>query len=227
MPDGPERTTIVAKVLDRAPAQHIMVILDGDNLLFAPRHMNEGYAGGKFVYNELRERIAKKHRLNPQNLDLRIHVFSALNSLATVLSKARVMRKDFFFDFMQGIIDSGPYNYVINVGKADQAADIRVKAALADAIRDPRCFRAYLGGLDDYGYKEDLNLIHERGLLESKVNLIQVPGFARDSNVYKAYAHRAIDLDYLFKNQMMALEDMQRYVSTAMPTSLVALMNPD
>lgn len=227
MPEGPERTSIVAKVLDRAPTQHIMVILDGDNLLFAPQHMNKGYEGGKFVYNELRERIAKKHRLNPKNLDLRIRIFSATNALATVLNKARVMRKDFFFDFLQGIMDSGPYNYVINVGKASQAADIRVKAALADAIRDPRCFRAYLGGLDDYGYIEDLRLIHERGLLESKVNLIQVPGFARDSNVYRAYAHRAIDLDYLFKNNKVALADMQLYVSKSMPTSMMVLMDPD
>ncbi len=54
------------------------------------------------------------------------------------------------------------------------------------------------------------------GLLDTKVNLIQVPGFAVESNVYKAYAHRAIDLDYLFANGgANALRNMQRHNQAA------------
>ncbi|KAJ1028589.1 hypothetical protein NDA16_001755 [Ustilago loliicola] len=214
MPDGPERESRLKIALASGPRQYVVVILDGDNLLFDPRHINKGYEGGKFVANELRERIAKKHQLIPQKLDLRIRIFNSFLALATVLVLARVTRRELFFDFFQGIVDSNMHNYVVNVGRANQAADLRVKAALADAVRDPGCFRAYLGGLDDFGYKEDLNAIHELGLLESKVNLIQVPGYAVASNKYREYAHRALDLDYLFKNYKKIIEESKKYVSS-------------
>lgn len=214
MQDGPERRSYLETAVEAGPRRYIVVILDGDNLLFDPRHMNQGYEGGKFVARELRLRIARKHRLIPERLDLRIRLFCAQVPLASVLNGTRVVRKDLLSDFFQGIVDSSPHNYLVNVGRGDQAADLRVKAALADALRDPGCFRAYLGGLDDFGYKEELHTIQEMGLLESKVNFIQVPGYAVQSRAYSEFAHRAIDLDYLFKRFEVALKDMQRYVGT-------------
>lgn len=214
MQDGPVRESQLQITLESGSRRYVVVILDGDNLIFDPRHMNQGYDGGKFVANELRERIARKHQLVPHMLDLRIRIFSSINALTTVLAYHRVTRRESFFDFMQGILDSNMHNYVVNVGRAKQAADRRVKAALADAIHDPRCFRAYLGGLDDFGYKEDLNAIQELGLLESKVNLVQVPGYAVSSNKYREYAHRALDLDYLFKNYGKVMEESEQYVSS-------------
>lgn len=213
MQDGPERKSFLQRALKQGPRQYIVVILDGDNLLFDPRHLNKGYEGGKFVYEELRLRIAKKHNLIPHLVDLRVRVFCALNPLATVLNNTRIVRKELLFDFFHGISDCNLNNYVVNVGRGDQAADLRVKAALADAIRDPGCFRVYLGGLDDFGYLEELDTIQRVGLLDNKVHLVQVPGFAVKSNAYREYAHRAIDLDYLFKNYEAARRDMQNYVS--------------
>lgn len=218
MQDGPERKSLVREGLMQGGRQYIVVILDGDNLLFDPRLLNKGYEGGKFFCEELRQRIAKKHRLIPQKLDLRIRFFSSQNALASVLYQKRVVRKELLFDFLQALTDANLNNYVVNVGRGFQAADLRVKAALVDAILDPGCFRAYLGGLDDFGYKEDLNAIHEMGLLESRVHLIQVPGYAVESKVYKRYAHRAIDLDYLFKNQETALRSMENYNREAFDT---------
>ncbi|KAJ1029566.1 hypothetical protein NDA13_002812 [Ustilago tritici] len=215
MQDGPERDSFLRKALQSSKRKYIAVIIDGDNLLFDPRHINQGYEGGMFVFNELRERIARKHKLIPHMLDLRIRVFASLHALATILVTWRVTRRELFFDFMQGLMDCSMHNYVVNVGKARQAADMRVKAALADALRDPACFRAYLGGLDDFGYMEDLNAIQELGLLESRVNLIQVPGFAVASNKYREYAHRALNLDYLFKVQEKVSEDSKKYVSSS------------
>ncbi|SPO21941.1 uncharacterized protein UTRI_01928_B [Ustilago trichophora] len=215
MQDGPERKSFLQRALEQGPRQYIVVILDGDNLLFDPRHLNKGYEGGKFVYEELRLRIAKKHNLRPHLVDLRVRVFCALNPLATVLNNTRIVRRELLFDFFHGLSDCNLNNYVVNVGRGDQAADLRVKAALADAIRDPGCFRAYLGGLDDFGYLEELNTIQSAKLLDSKVHLVQVPGFAVKSNVYREYAHRAIDLDYLFKNYETARRDMQNYGAEA------------
>lgn len=212
-PDGPRRKSFLEMAFEERSRQYIVVILDADNLMFDPRHLRKGYDGGKFVCQELRQRIAGKHQLVPHLLDLRIRVFCALNPLATVLNNSRVVSKSLFFDFLQAIGDSGLHNYVVNVGRGDQAADMRVKAALADALRDPGCYRAYLGGLDDFGYKDELRAIKEMDLLESKVNLIQVPGYAVDSNAYREYAHRALDLDYLFKNNEAAMKEMQDYVS--------------
>lgn len=214
MQDGPERESFLRTSLAQGAQPYIVVILDGDNLLFDPRHMKKGYEGGKFVYDELLERIAKKHRLIPQRLDLRIRVFCALFPLSTVLARRQVVSRPVFLEFFQGLTGASLHNYVVNVGRGDQAADLRVKAALADALKDQRCFRAYLGGLDDFGYKEELNAIQEMGLLESKVHLIQVPGYAVESNAYRNYAHRAIDLDYLFTTQKAALYGMDRYVSS-------------
>lgn len=213
MPDGPERESILRRELEKGHRQYIVVILDGDNLLFDPSHLRRGYEGGKFVYEELRQRIAQKHRLIPQKLDLRIRFFCSLNALATTLHKLRMVNKELLFDFLRALTDGSLHNYIVNVGRGDQAADLRVKAALADAIQDPGCFRAYLGGLDDFGYKEDLQAIHEMGLLEKKVHLVQVPGYAVESKAYGQYAHRAIDLDYLFKNQAAAIRAVEKYVS--------------
>ncbi|TKY87146.1 hypothetical protein EX895_003823 [Sporisorium graminicola] len=211
MQDGPERGSFLRASLAQGAQPYIVVILDGDNLLFDPRHMNQGYDGGMFVYNELRQRIAKKHQLIPQKLDLRLRIFCALTPLSTVLNSRRVVGRQLFFDFLQGLTDANLQNYVVNVGRGDQAADLRVKAALADALKDQRCFRAYLGGLDDFGYKEELNAIQELGLLDSKVHLVRVPGYAVESNAYRQYVHRAIDLDYLFKSNQAALQGMDKY----------------
>uniref|UniRef100_V5EYC2 C3H1-type domain-containing protein n=2 Tax=Kalmanozyma brasiliensis (strain GHG001) TaxID=1365824 RepID=V5EYC2_KALBG len=170
--------------------------------------MTQGYDGGRFVYEELRNKIAHKHQLVPHMLDLRVRAFCALHALTTVLEGTRIVRRGAFIDFWQGLSDSSLHNYVVNVGRGDQAADLRVKAALADAIQDPDCFKAYLGGLDDFGYMEELRAIREMGLLEKKVHLVQVPGYAVESNYYKQYAHRAIDLDYLFRNGKLSLYDL-------------------
>ena len=222
MRDGPRTTSFLETALSQGPREYIVVILDADNLLFDPRHLRKGYDGGKFVYTELRERIAKKHQLVPHLLDLRIRIFCALPALATVLNAVGVVHKELLFDFLQGITDCNLHNYAVNVGRRSQAADLRVKAALADAILDPGCFRAYLGGLDDFGYIEELGTIQQRGLLETKVNLIQVPGFAVESNAYREYAHRAIDLDYLFKSNRAAMREMQKHVSAGTTSSLGA-----
>ena len=221
MPEGPERESLLRASLAQGRQQYIVVVLDGDNLLFNPRHLNQGYEGGKFVYQDLRQRIARKHQLIPERLDLRIRYFGALTPLSTVLHRERLVTKMLFFDFLQGLTDSNLHNYIVNVGRGDQAADLRVKAALADALHDERCFRAYLGGLDDFGYMEDLDVIQEEGFLEKKVHLIQVPGYAVEMRTYKRFAHRAIDLDYLFKNKEHALAVMKTYVS-ARPSPIEA-----
>ncbi len=115
MADGPAQQSYIETALKSGPRQYIVVILDGDNLLFDPRHMINGREGGKFVVNELRGRIAAKHQLLPHRLDLRVRLFCSLNPLASVLNYERVIRKDLFFDFLQGITDSSPHNYVVNV----------------------------------------------------------------------------------------------------------------
>lgn len=223
MPDGPPQGSSLQKELEGEPRQYIVVILDSDNLGFQPRHMNLGYEGGKFVVNELRERIAQKHNLIPHKIDLRVRMFFNLTAKAHILQGRGIVTKERFYDFLLGLQDSSPHNYYVHVGRGSQAADMRVKAALADAVRDPGCFRVYLGGLDDFGYLEDLNFIQQQGLLESKVNLVQVPGEALASNVYKDYAHRAIDLDYLFRRFQFgeAQRELQDYVSILFAISLV------
>ncbi|PWZ00511.1 hypothetical protein BCV70DRAFT_199787 [Testicularia cyperi] len=211
MQDGPEQLSYLEEALASGPRRFITVVIDGDNLMFSPLHLRLGIEGGQFVYNELRQRIAQKHNLSPQNLDLRVRIFIALGPTSTFLNNKKIVRRDIFLDFLQGIIGANHYNYVVNVGKGSQAADLRVKAALVDALRDPGCFKVYLGGLDDFGYKDELRAIHTHGLLEDKVHLIQIPGYAVKSRTYSEYAHRAIDLDYLFKNQEEAAASIERY----------------
>ncbi|CBQ71962.1 conserved hypothetical protein [Sporisorium reilianum SRZ2] len=223
MQDGPVRESFLKASLIKGPQPYIVVILDGDNLLFDPRHLTQGYDGGKFVYNELRQRIARKHQLIPERLDLRIRMFCSKTALADMLHTGRIVSRLVFFDFLQGLIDGNLCSYIVNVGRGDQAADLRVKAALADALMDQRCFRAYLGGLDDYGYKEELGAISEAGLLETKVHLVQVPGYATESNVYRQYAHRAIGFDYIFKSNRAVFRNMEKYNHEA----YVASTTPD
>ncbi len=116
MQDGPKRSSFLRDALAQGRRQYIVVILDADNLVFHPRHLNQGYDGGKFVYDELRSRIAQKHRLIPHQLDLRIRAFCNLHPLTTVLHEARAVRRGDFIDFWQGLTDSSLLNYVVNVG---------------------------------------------------------------------------------------------------------------
>ncbi|PWN51625.1 hypothetical protein IE53DRAFT_313601 [Violaceomyces palustris] len=201
MADGPEKESYVSRYLrsrQNGNVKYITALIDGDNLLFRPDRMRMGLEGGKEVAEELRRRIAKKHFLDPEKVDFRLRIFCNMRALAKVLSFTLNVQRNEFWEFQDGMTAMNHQTYFINAGKGHQAADLRVKAALAEAILDPSCYKVYLGGLDDYGYKDELRTIRDMGSLYEKVQLIQVPGYAVDSKMYDEYVHKAIDLDYLF-----------------------------
>ncbi|KAN0065718.1 hypothetical protein ACQY0O_000848 [Thecaphora frezii] len=198
------------ELLIRKGRKFITVIIDGDNLWFNPQHMRLGYPGGQIVVEELKQRIAKKHSLDPETLELRIRIFCAYAPLQKVLHISHVVDRGMLTQFFYGLMDSGHHNYVVHLCKGDQAADKRVRTALADAVTDPGCYRVYLGGLDDFGYMADLRALDKRGLLAEKVRLIQVPGYAVDSQIYRKLASNMVDLDYLFMSQPRVMDYVER-----------------
>ncbi|SPO35989.1 uncharacterized protein PSFLO_01460 [Pseudozyma flocculosa] len=197
IPNGPEVVSETEQVL-RKDRKHITMIIDGDNLKFQPRHMRLGHKGGVFAYNELKRLVARKHSLNPDTLDLRLRIFAVYPWLVKFLERAGLVARFVAMEFFEGLADANPHNYIVNVRKDEQAADKRVKVALADAVRDPDCFRVYLGGIDDFGYMPDLRTLYDFKYLPGKVHLIQVPSHAAKSRIYKEMAASMVDLDYIF-----------------------------
>jgi hypothetical protein len=174
-----------------AKPRFVAVIVDADQLLFLPQHLNRGREGAIEALQLIKDQINRDLGSNLTAQDIRIQCFCNYRGLTGFLKKSGLVPGDAFQEFVNAFQSYAPFNVFVAAGDTKQAADTKVKAFLADFIHDDSCLQIYLGGLGDYGYRDDLNDIRKLGLLH-RIRLLNIPAFTLQSLHYDEFSSRMV-----------------------------------
>ncbi|KAI1766840.1 hypothetical protein GGR53DRAFT_484578 [Hypoxylon sp. FL1150] len=147
---------------DRHP--YVMVLIDGDGLLFKEHLVRQGVAGGKKAAEELRKAVTDKFSYAE---DTAIEVVAEIVANVSGLSKA--MKRDgclddenTLYDFISGFNQAKlPFNF-IDIGYSKEAADAKLLCSARFHLRNFNCKLILMGVSHDASYAPYLDhLIHE------------------------------------------------------------------
>ncbi|UZJ55956.1 hypothetical protein CBS101457_005276 [Exobasidium rhododendri] len=199
-PSTKSRLEEIREALERSKHLHpglkkppfVAVIIDADQLLFQPEFIQMGEKGALQALDLIKSNINRDLKTHLTVEDVRIHCYCNLRGLLNFVTRISDIEKDEFHSFLNMIRSSAPFNIFTSAGEGNQAADKKVKAYLTEFIHDDSCLQIYLGGLGDYGYRDDLNAIREFGLLH-RIRLLNIPQFTTVSLHYSDYSNRMVD----------------------------------
>ncbi len=185
--------------LDRSrssPRAYVALIVDGDSLLFTRKLLEDGFHGGQRAAERVTARIRSyleaQHfawRAEIALLDVHAYVICNQTDLSLRLSERTAATHETLRHFRAGWMLKGPFYEIQDAGRGKQAADLRVRARLVDAVLDRDCKHVFFGGLDDFGYANELVGLRRIGLLD-KVTLLDASDWLQRSKRFDEYSKR-------------------------------------
>jgi len=179
----------------RSKQPFVAIVIDGDQLFFLPEFLRMGNKGAEEALKLIQKHVNRdlqRLKINLTLEDIRIDIFCNWRGLSGMLPRGKVCTLTQLLEFSDGFVASTPFNLLVNSGQVAQAADIKVKAFLAEYIFEPNCLQIYLGGLGDHGYKSELDAIRTLGKL-NQVQLLSLPEYTRQSRFYQEYLNRTVE----------------------------------
>ncbi|RPB11540.1 hypothetical protein P167DRAFT_553971 [Morchella conica CCBAS932] len=162
--------------------RYVIVLIDGDGMIFKDNLLSQGKSGGTEAGRLLLQEITKEvqSEFPDESIDVHVKVFANLYKLATVLYVAdRVEGPKQFKDFTLGFTQCKEHFYFIDVGDGKEMVDSRVRAELTWNLNNYNCVKVILGASHDNGYARTLSSISSDGNTE-KVLLIEGTPFASE-----------------------------------------------
>ncbi|KAI5849268.1 hypothetical protein DFP73DRAFT_286911 [Morchella snyderi] len=162
--------------------RYVIVLIDGDGMIFKDNLLAQGKAGGTEAGRLLLQEITKEvqSEFPDESIDVHVKVFANLHKLATVLHVAdRVKETKQFKDFTLGFTQCKEHFYFIDVGDGKEMVDSRVRAELTWNLNNYNCVKVILGASHDNGYARTLSSVSSDGNTE-KVLLIEGTPFASE-----------------------------------------------
>ncbi|KAI6085100.1 hypothetical protein F4821DRAFT_241558 [Hypoxylon rubiginosum] len=154
--------TRLGVIPDRNP--YVMVLIDGDGLLFKEHLVRQGVVGGRKAAEELRKAVTDKFSYDE---DTAIEVVAEIVANVSGLSKA--MKRDgclddesILYEFISGFNQAKvPFNF-IDVGYSKEAADAKLLCSARFHLRNFNCKLILMGVSHDGSYAPYLDhLIHD------------------------------------------------------------------
>ncbi|CAO1624157.1 unnamed protein product [Sympodiomycopsis kandeliae] len=211
----------------RKPRRYVSLLMDADSLYFNLNLIRKGFEGGQEFYTKLVRRVIghlelnqtqeslnrtlnQDHRLSSNsvltrgastmqdyNISFRLIAFANRTGLYKHFSEEHSIDPLTFKLFHKGILASSPWSLIVDAGATPQAADNKLKVFMLDMLSDQDCLHLYLGGLNDYGYADELDVLRRSQTL-NRVSLIFLPGPALKSRYYKDFEARVVQWNDCF-----------------------------
>jgi len=160
---------------------YIMVLIDGDGMIFNESLVRQGIEGGKKAANALRNAVLE----HCSELTHEIEVIAKVCANITGLSKA--MKRDgslenpeelreFTLGFSQG---KASFDFV-DVGHGKERADSKIKESTRWNLRNHNCKQILLGVSHDAGYAPFLDDLLQDETLKRRITIIEGPPTVRE-----------------------------------------------
>ncbi|KAK0264199.1 hypothetical protein LTR91_010182 [Friedmanniomyces endolithicus] len=170
-------------ILNRDP--FVLVLLDGDGMIFNDRYLRAGEAGGVKAAAVLHDAVQNWAAANvdgcPAEVKVTVRVYANLSGLAGVCTKAGLVASPSQLEeFARGFTRGKMLFDFVDVGPGKDRADVKVAEALRLFLYDYHCRQILFGCSQDNGYARVLEQYVENAEALQRVTLLEGVPFEKE-----------------------------------------------
>ncbi|KAL5381134.1 hypothetical protein DPSP01_007388 [Paraphaeosphaeria sporulosa] len=169
--------------LERNP--FVLILIDGDGMIFENEFLQKGLAGGKqaavSLYSTIATYIERETRTIPPTSRVLCRIYANVKGLADVLVRAGIVNKAAQFeDFTRGFTNGRTFFDFIDVGPGKDRADDKIIETLKLFLDDFHCRQIFFGCSHDNGFARPLEEYLGDDTKISKVTLLEGVPFEKE-----------------------------------------------
>ncbi|KAL8407668.1 hypothetical protein RB594_006483 [Gaeumannomyces avenae] len=201
--------------------QYVIVLIDGDGLLFKESFITQGVEGGKRAANFLRGAILQQCGELADELEVHAKVCANLSGLAKAMKREGSIQvetdlRDFFVGFSQA---KASFDFV-DVGHGKERADSKIREAARWHLRNVNCRQVVLGVSHDSGYAPFLDEVLRDEQSKNMITILE--GFPTVRDIAATGVNRVNFTNDLFRSDKL----VDRLPSNAPPPGLAGATSP-
>lgn len=166
----------------------VLVLIDGDGLLFEDRYVQTGEKGGINAASEFLDHITNYVRMNeaiPSDAKVVVRIFANLQGLTRTYEQADIADSETVIDFARGFTMARALFDFVDCGSGKERADSKIRASFNLGLNSLQCRHIILGCSHDNGYARMLEEVHSDDY--EKITLLEGVPFTRELS---ALAHK-------------------------------------
>ncbi|KAM0330496.1 hypothetical protein ACHAQA_003440 [Verticillium albo-atrum] len=153
---------------------YVLVLIDGDGLIFQEQYIKQGIEGGKKATYALRQTIVALCGKQVDEIEIVAKVCANLTGLARAMCRDGCIDSEFELrDFAIGFTQAKAHFDFIDVGFGKERADSKIKELTRWHLRNYNCKHLFLGVSHDSGYAPFLDEILQDHDTRSRVTVIE------------------------------------------------------
>ncbi|KAH5423332.1 hypothetical protein HBI23_199180 [Parastagonospora nodorum] len=175
------------KTLNRAMADNpfVMVLVDGDGMIFEDQYLQQGEAGGRRAASQLYAAVQEYVETEVSDVPLGIRIvcrmYANVRGLGDVLVRKGIIEHiGLFEDFVRGFTRGKTLFDFVDVGTGKDRADEKIIESFKMFSQDYHCRRLLFGCSHDNGYARSLEECSDRPDVVSKTVLLEGVPFEKE-----------------------------------------------
>ncbi|KAL8715390.1 MAG: hypothetical protein Q9220_000723 [cf. Caloplaca sp. 1 TL-2023] len=180
----------------------ILVLLDGDGMIFEDDMIRKGELGGKEaaaeLWNDIKDYVHEKLSEIPADCRIVARIYANLKGLADVCYRTRIVDSPSLLEeFYRGFTGSKILFDFIDVGPGKDRADEKITELFKLHLTDFRCQHIFFGCSHDNGYTRLLEQYTEPAIT-NRITLVEGVPFERELSAMKA-RYSTVKFEHLFR----------------------------
>ncbi|KAK4224967.1 hypothetical protein QBC38DRAFT_484111 [Podospora fimiseda] len=153
---------------------YVVVLIDGDGLLFKEKFVRQGLAGGKQAAYGLRNAILAQCGAHAKNIEVIAHIYANLTGLCKAMRRdGSVESEADVKDFTLGFTQAKASFDVVDVGHGKERADNKIKQNARWHLKNPNCKQIILGISHDSGYAPFLDELFQDDAVKVRITVLE------------------------------------------------------
>ncbi|KAH7321203.1 hypothetical protein B0I35DRAFT_428782 [Stachybotrys elegans] len=171
---------------DRNP--YVLLLIDGDGLIFKDHWIRQGVEGGKNAAYALRSAISKQCGDRADSVEIVAKVIANLSGLTRAMQKdGCIDNPSLFKDFTLGFTQAKASFDFIDVGKGKERADSKIKELARWHLQNHNCKQVLLGISHDSGYAPFLDELFQDEKVKARLTIIEGVPLVKELEDTKAH----------------------------------------
>ncbi|KAH8677279.1 C-x8-C-x5-C-x3-H type zinc finger protein-like protein [Xylariales sp. PMI_506] len=152
---------------------YVLILIDGDGLIFKDQLVRQGLEGGKKAAYALRQAVAARCD-DPDETQIIAKIIANLSGLNQALKRdGSVDSENDLADFMLGFTQADAAFDFVDVGNGKEQADFKIKETTRFHLRNYNCKQILLGISHDAGYAPFLNNVLRDDNTKRRVSILE------------------------------------------------------
>ncbi|KAH9898675.1 hypothetical protein F4778DRAFT_742506 [Xylariomycetidae sp. FL2044] len=152
---------------------YVLVLIDGDGLIFKDALIKQGVEGGRKAANELWQAVADQCS-HADETEIIVKIAANLSGLAKALKREGAVDNEFDLkDFVAGFNRAQAYFDFVDVGYGKERADSKIQESTRFHLRNYNCKQILLGISHDAGYAPFLDQIIRNDSTKQRLTILE------------------------------------------------------